>query len=119
MESDDFAIFKDIKPAAQHHYLIVPKEHYDSLKTLNKSHIKMVSLMEEEMKNFFVSKGISTADALYGFHFPPFISVKHLHMHGIAPRSQMPFVSRMMFRPSTAWFKTAQDALAYLRTKAV
>lgn len=41
MESDDFAIFKDIKPAAQHHYLIVPKEHYDSLKALNESHIKM------------------------------------------------------------------------------
>lgn len=38
MENDEFVIFKDIKPASQHHYLAVTKEHHNSLKTLNKSH---------------------------------------------------------------------------------
>ncbi|XP_023176607.2 histidine triad nucleotide-binding protein 3 isoform X2 [Drosophila hydei] len=116
-ESEEFVIFRDIKPAAPNHYLIVPKQHYDSLKTLDESHITMVRHMEKEIKAFFVSKGISTQDAIFGFHYPPFISVKHLHMHGIAPRSQMSFVSQMTYKPSTPWFKTTEDALACLRTK--
>lgn len=41
METDEFAIFKDIRPASRHHYLIVTKQHYDSLKVLNQSHEKM------------------------------------------------------------------------------
>jgi len=38
METDEFVIFKDIKPASQHHYLAVTKTHYTSLKVLDKSH---------------------------------------------------------------------------------
>ncbi|XP_001985516.2 histidine triad nucleotide-binding protein 3 [Drosophila grimshawi] len=117
VDTNEFTIFKDIRPAAEHHYLIVTKQHYDSLKVLNESHEKMILAMEEGLKSFFVSKGISTTDALYGFHFPPFISVKHLHMHGIAPRSEMNIISRMVFRPATAWFKTTSEAIAYLKKK--
>ncbi|EDW70723.1 adenosine 5'-monophosphoramidase HINT3 [Drosophila virilis] len=119
METDEFAIFKDIRPASRHHYLIVTKQHYDSLKVLNQSHEKMVLRMEQGLKSFFTSKGINTTDALFGFHVPPFISVKHLHMHGIAPRSEMSFVSRWVFRPATAWFKTVEEAQAYLNKKAI
>lgn len=41
LETDDFIIFKDIRPASKHHYLIVPKQHYESLKVLDKSHSNM------------------------------------------------------------------------------
>ncbi|KAL7731625.1 hypothetical protein ACLKA6_007978 [Drosophila palustris] len=116
-ETDEFVIFKDIRPASKHHYLIVTKEHFDSLKVLDKSHEKMVLCMEETLKSFFKSKGICTTDALFGFHMPPFISVKHLHMHGISPRSEMGFLARLIFKPSAPWFKCAKEAQAYLNAK--
>lgn len=38
LETEDYVIFKDIRPAARHHYLIVPKQHFESLMDLDKSH---------------------------------------------------------------------------------
>lgn len=61
--------------------------------------------MEDGLKQFLREKGVTTDDALLGFHLPPFITVNHLHMHAIAPRSQMGFLSKLIFLPS-AWFKT-------------
>ncbi|XP_017065144.1 histidine triad nucleotide-binding protein 3 [Drosophila eugracilis] len=116
VETDEFVIFKDIKPASQHHFLAVTKEHYNSLKELDKSHDPLVARMESSLKEFLAAKGISAEDALFGFHLPPFITVKHLHMHAIAPRSEMGFLSRLIFRPSV-WFKTAADAHLYLSQK--
>ncbi|KAH8380079.1 hypothetical protein KR009_008845 [Drosophila setifemur] len=108
VENDEFVIFKDIKPASQHHYLAVTKEHHKSLKDLNKSHEGMVTRMEESLKDLLRAKGMSTEDALFGFHLPPFITVNHLHMHAIAPRSQMRFHTKLIFLPS-AWFKTVRN----------
>eukprot|EP00099_Drosophila_melanogaster_P000762 NP_001033848.1 uncharacterized protein Dmel_CG34015 [Drosophila melanogaster] len=116
VENDDFVIFQDIKPASQHHYLAVTKKHYASLKDLNKSHDSLVQLMENALKDLLVSKGVSVDDALFGFHLPPFITVKHLHMHAISPRTQMTFLSKMIFRPSV-WFKTVDEARIYLSQK--
>lgn len=48
--------------------------------------------------------GDDLSDVQYGFHWPPFHSVAHLHMHAISPASQMGFVSRMIFRPNSYWF---------------
>lgn len=36
-ENDDLMVFEDIKPAATHHYLSVPKEHIDSVHSLSTS----------------------------------------------------------------------------------
>lgn len=35
-ENEELVIFKDIRPAAEHHFLAVPKVHFDSVKSLNK-----------------------------------------------------------------------------------
>ncbi|XP_043659282.1 histidine triad nucleotide-binding protein 3 [Drosophila teissieri] len=116
VETDEFVIFQDIKPASEHHYLAVTKKHYASLKDLNKTHDQLVQRMESALKEFLAGKGIPVDDALFGFHLPPFITVKHLHMHAIAPRTQMNFLSRLIFRPSV-WFKTADEARSYLSQK--
>ncbi|KAI2806278.1 Heparan sulfate glucosamine 3-O-sulfotransferase 5 [Blomia tropicalis] len=42
------ALFKDIRPAAEHHYLVIPKEHVPNVKYLNKNNIPLL----EEMKSF-------------------------------------------------------------------
>ncbi|KAM8708487.1 hypothetical protein ACLKA7_015462 [Drosophila subpalustris] len=73
----------------------------------------MVLRMEETMKEFFKSKDISLKDALFGFHMPPFISVKHLHLHGVSPYSKV-FDNPYRFEPSSPWFKCAKEAQAYL-----
>ncbi|XP_053952626.1 adenosine 5'-monophosphoramidase HINT3 [Anastrepha ludens] len=117
-ENDEIVIFKDIKPSSKYHYLAVPKRHIENLKTLTKEDEGLVDRMEEGLKSLFGKMNISTTDALFGFHLPPFITVKHLHMHGIAPRSTMSFLHRIMFKPGTAWFKTVEEARSYLQEKA-
>lgn len=41
VETDEYVIFKDIKPASTHHYLAVPKRHIESLKTMTKDDIPL------------------------------------------------------------------------------
>lgn len=65
-----------------------------------------VNNLEASLKTLLESRGVDVNDALYGFHWPPFISVKHLHMHAMAPASGMAFKSRMIFRPNSLWFAT-------------
>ncbi|XP_037826955.1 histidine triad nucleotide-binding protein 3-like [Lucilia sericata] len=114
VETDEYVIFKDIKPASTYHYLCVTKRHIESLKVMTKEDIPLVNRMEEGLKGFFKSQDIDLNDALFGFHMPPFISVKHLHMHGIAPRSNMSWTNSFMFNHLHIGLKTVEDARQYL-----
>jgi hypothetical protein len=54
-----------------------------------------------------------------GFHWPPFNSVGHLHLHVIAPTTA--FKSKfhaLEFRIGTPWFKTADWVLQRLCKRA-
>ncbi|EDW78087.2 uncharacterized protein Dwil_GK24814 [Drosophila willistoni] len=110
VETDEYVIFKDIAPASKYHYLAIPKLHFESLNALNKSHYGLVKRMEEGMIEFLKTKNVdANNDTIIGFHIPPFISVSHLHLHGISPASEMSLLNKINFMESF-WFKSAKSA---------
>jgi hypothetical protein len=46
-----------------------------------------------------------------GFHIPPFNSIQHLHLHGIAPTSEMNFIRRLVFREDSFWYKKVDTVI--------
>lgn len=60
--------------------------------------------MKQELENIMRNKNVDLTDVSYGFHLPPFISVKHLHMHAIAPVSKMRYLSRIIFARQNIWY---------------
>ncbi|KAM5164282.1 adenosine 5'-monophosphoramidase HINT3 isoform 2-T2 [Mantella aurantiaca] len=48
---EDLACFRDIRPGAPHHYLVVPKKHIGNCKTLTNDHVPLVMSMIEVGKN--------------------------------------------------------------------
>ena len=56
-------------------------------------------------------------DLRLGFHWPPFTSISHLHLHVISPGKNMGMIASLIFRPNSYWFVTAEWLLHYLRNK--
>ena len=52
----DFAVFRDHKPAASHHYLVVPNRHYEKIPGLTRADIPMIRRMEEIGKEVLVER---------------------------------------------------------------
>lgn len=62
--------------------------------------------MQNELRNLLNTKDVNLDDVSYGFHWPPFTSIDHLHMHAIAPASKMGFIARQVFKPINMWYCT-------------
>lgn len=62
--------------------------------------------MKAELTNLLKDKNVNLDDVSYGFHWPPFTSIDHLHMHAIAPASKMSFFARQVFKPINMWYCT-------------
>lgn len=123
------ACIKDINPASDHHYLIIPKNHIVNAKVLNKEHEELCEYLRKRMLVigmlinsvhanviFLDDKIVATVDTIVdqlgleknstrtGFHWPPFTTVGHLHLHVISPVEKMGFIKNMMFKPNSHWF---------------
>lgn len=101
-EDEKFVAFNDHKPASEIHYLIVPKEHLESCKALEGQHINLIKQMMDIGKKLV--QNTDQKQVRFGFHWPPIILVKHLHLHVIAPISGMSFMSKLIFRKNSWWF---------------
>jgi len=92
-ENERVYVIMDMKPDAQHHYLVIPKDPIGNVKTLDKTNLPLVQEMEIVGRDFLAQ--ISTLDATsktaLGFHLPPFNSIEHLHMHVLAGPRTSPF----------------------------
>ncbi|XP_029281321.1 histidine triad nucleotide-binding protein 3-like isoform X2 [Cottoperca gobio] len=96
-KNKELVCFRDIDPAAPHHYLVVPIQHIESCCSLHTGHLGLVERMAEMGKAVLQDQGITNMkDIQLGFHQPPYTSVNHLHLHVLAPTSQI--YKHMMYK---------------------
>ncbi|XP_056150592.1 adenosine 5'-monophosphoramidase HINT3-like [Lampris incognitus] len=109
-KNDELVCFRDICPAAPHHYLVVPRQHILSCFSLQPQHIGLVEKMADMGRAALHDQGITNMkDIRLGFHKPPYTSVDHLHLHVLAPASQISDRWIHKFRPGTHKFVTEED----------
>ena len=81
-EDDKFVAFKDIKPSAPVHLLIVPKEHIASINDLDKKHGAMIGDMFLLAKKLAKEQGVSDGYKLaFNTGRKGGQLVDHLHLH--------------------------------------
>ncbi|XP_046398633.1 adenosine 5'-monophosphoramidase HINT3-like [Ischnura elegans] len=107
-QDEDYIVFKDIRPYAEHHYLVVTKDHIPDAKCLTKEQIGIVTTLKELGRKVLEEAGADLSDSRFGFHWPPFHTVSHLHMHAISPASKMGLLGRIIFRPDSFGFVTPE-----------
>ncbi|XP_038220507.1 histidine triad nucleotide-binding protein 3-like [Zerene cesonia] len=103
-EDDFVCVFRDIKPASKYHILTIPKRHIEDAKALTPADKDLVEKMLTVAKDMLAQNNLSIEDARFGYHWPPFRSVRHLHLHTIAPESQMGLLAKMIFKKDSYWF---------------
>lgn len=117
-EDLDYVCFVDRKPASKHHYLVVPRHHIPDPRALTSSHAPLVQRMVEIGYRVLGEQGGNIEEARLGFHWPPFVLVKHLHLHVISPEGDMGWGNRnIVFRKDSYVFSSPAYLLNYLKTK--
>jgi diadenosine tetraphosphate (Ap4A) HIT family hydrolase len=123
-ETKDLLAFQDRHPRARLHALVIPKRFIPSVFDLqteknnesNSNEDKTItmnddSMLLQEMESMALSllekyepQTLATGDYILCFHVPPFNSVDHLHLHVLAPKSEMSFLhSWIKYNTQTRW----------------
>ncbi|CEI94686.1 HIT-like protein [Rhizopus microsporus ATCC 52813] len=106
VETEHLVAFRDRSPSAKVHFLVIPKEHIETIKDLTREHISLLHEMTELGKRLLKEEGFNPEDETQirlGFHVPPFNSVNHLHMHVIG----LPFKNKfryLKYKVGLPWF---------------
>ncbi|XP_049612551.1 adenosine 5'-monophosphoramidase HINT3 [Syngnathus scovelli] len=118
LSDEELLCFRDVKPGAGHHYLVITRRHICNCKALRAQHIPTVERMAEMGKCALEKNKVrDLKDIRLGFHVPPFSSVPHLHLHALAPASKMNESSQRRYGPQSHWFISVEETLSQLRTR--
>jgi len=74
------------------HALVIPKRFVPNVYSLTPDDANLVQSMRQmglEVLEKEQPKAFATKDYIFCFHIPPFNSVDHLHLHVLAPASEM------------------------------
>merc|ERR1719341_694919 len=114
-QDEEVVVINDIRPATAHHFLVLPRQHLANARDLGPRHARIIQHMVETGRNVMEEKAdLSPEKCLLGFHWPPFTSISHLHLHVIAPRTEMSFFGRLIFRENSYWFVSPETVLERL-----
>eukprot|EP00580_Thalassiosira_gravida_P003435 CAMPEP_0201619262 /NCGR_PEP_ID=MMETSP0492-20130828/41162_1 /ASSEMBLY_ACC=CAM_ASM_000837 /TAXON_ID=420259 /ORGANISM="Thalassiosira gravida, Strain GMp14c1" /LENGTH=202 /DNA_ID=CAMNT_0048088095 /DNA_START=72 /DNA_END=680 /DNA_ORIENTATION=+ len=108
-ETSELYSFRDKSPHAKLHALVIPKRYIQNVYSLTptKEDVALIQdmrqlgldLLEEQQP-----RALEEEDYILCFHIPPFNSVDHLHLHVLAPASEMGFVYRYgKYNSGTRW----------------
>jgi diadenosine tetraphosphate (Ap4A) HIT family hydrolase len=142
-ENDNLLTIRDRTSKARLHGLVIPKRFIQSVKTLNVNadanananananvddnyngnNISSDLDMILEMKAVAIETlkknepdAYANEDYILCFHIPPFISVGHLHLHVLAPASEMNILYRWgKYLTGTFWCSDVDDVIHQLR----
>ncbi|XP_063721965.1 adenosine 5'-monophosphoramidase HINT3-like [Symsagittifera roscoffensis] len=120
--TETVVVFRDRSPASAHHLLACPVEHIKTVKNLKSAHASLVDeIWKEGLKALTSETGFSEDrlgdDVLVGFHYPPLISVDHLHLHLIYPKADVPLRSKFKYRHDSFFFRHPQQILKNLKSR--
>ncbi|KAL4441040.1 hypothetical protein ABPG77_010471 [Micractinium sp. CCAP 211/92] len=114
MATERLVVFRDRSPAATAHLQIVPRRHIDNLNALQRcqeDHALVLEMLETGRQ--VLTRLHPGAKLRFGFHRPPFNSVLHLHMHGLA----LPYLEgapKWKYLDWTPWWLPVESALKSL-----
>ncbi|KPM00431.1 histidine triad nucleotide-binding protein 3-like protein [Sarcoptes scabiei] len=114
-QNDNLILIEDIKPAAENHFLVIPKKHYPNVKYLSRNDLPLEIDFHSKSNYNYYSTEISIFSL--GFHWAPFNSIEHLHLHVIYPFREMSLLRRWIFRPNSYWFAEIDAAVQHLENK--
>ncbi len=80
-EDKNLVAFKDIKPVAPHHYLIVPKEHIQSITRLENNHREILSSLVYAAKDLAKKVGLRGYKLVFNVGREGGQMVDQLHLH--------------------------------------
>ncbi|KAF7993008.1 hypothetical protein HCN44_005789 [Aphidius gifuensis] len=115
-EDDDLMCIKDIHPASDHHYLIIPKNHISNAKELKPDDEPLFDKIVDTVEVVTAQQGLNLSSVRTGFHWPPFNTINHLHLHVIGPIENMDFIKRQIFRENSFWFVSTDYVKERLKT---
>lgn len=113
-QTERLVVFRDRSPAATAHLQIVPRRHIDNLHSLQRcpeDHALVLEMLETGRQ--VLERMHPGAKLRFGFHRPPFNSVLHLHMHGLA----LPYLEgapKWKYQDWTPWWLPVEAVLKSL-----
>ncbi len=94
-ESDRVIVFKDIRPSAPTHLLVVPKEHIQSIDHLESNHREIIAELIYAAKNAARTAGLKGYKLVFNVGREGGQVIDHLHLHILGGWTQKADIAAM------------------------